>query len=145
VDVPNTYATALSLEQRAVILKLHGQVDRTLEREHESFVVTEDDYIGYLARTEIVSAVPVALAARLRRSHFLFLGYDPRDWSSRVILDRLWGERPLAYRCWAVTSELDPIEEEFWRYRDVDVVRAPFDEYVAALGEHARALGKSGA
>ncbi len=41
------------------VLKLHGQVDRSLEREHESFVVTEDDYIGYLARTEVVSAVPV--------------------------------------------------------------------------------------
>jgi serine/threonine-protein kinase len=140
VEVPNTYAAALSLEQRSVILKLHGQVDRSVEREHESFVVTEDDYIGYLARTEVVSAVPVALAARLRRSHFLFLGYSPRDWSSRVILDRLWGERPLAYRSWAVTSELDPVEEEFWRYRDVDVVRAPLDEYVGALGEHARAL-----
>jgi serine/threonine-protein kinase len=142
VEVPNTYATELSLERRSVILKLHGQVDRSVEREHESFVVTEDDYIGYLARTEVVSAVPVALAARLRRSHFLFLGYDPRDWSSRVILDRLWGERPLAYRCWAVTSELDPVEEEFWRYRDVDVVRAPLEEYVAALGEHARALAE---
>ena len=117
VEVPNTYAAALALEQRAVLLKLHGRVDRSLEREHESFVVTEDDYIGYLARTEVVSAVPVGLAARLRRSHFLFLGYSPRDWSSRVILDRLWGERPVAYRCWAVASELDPVEEEFWRYR----------------------------
>jgi serine/threonine-protein kinase len=145
VDVPNTYATALSLDQRAVILKLHGQVDRSLEREHESFVVTEDDYIGYLARTEVVSAVPVGLAARLRRSHFLFLGYSPREWSSRVILDRLWGERPLAYRSWAVASELDPVEEEFWRYRDVDVVRVPLGDYVAALAEHARGLAGAAA
>ena len=57
VEVPNTYAAAPALEQRAVLLKLHGRVDRSLEREHESFVVTEDDYIGYLARTEVVSAV----------------------------------------------------------------------------------------
>jgi serine/threonine-protein kinase len=140
VEVPNTYAAALALDRRAVLLKLHGRVDRSLEREFESFVVTEDDYIGYLARTEVVSAVPVSLAARLRRSHFLFLGYSPRDWSSRVILDRLWGERPLAYRCWAVASELDPVEEEFWRYRDVEVVRVPLVEYVSALDEHARVL-----
>ena len=145
VEVPNTYAAALALEQRAVLLKLHGRVDRSLEREHESFVVTEDDYIGYLARTEVVSAVPVGLAARLRRSHFLFLGYSPRDWSSRVILDRLWGERPVAYRCWAVASELDPVEEEFWRYRDVEVIRFPLADYVGALEEHARALAGTAA
>ena len=145
VEVPNTYAAALALEQRAVVLKLHGQVDRSLEREHESFVVTEDDYIGYLARTEVVSAVPVGLAARLRRSHFLFLGYSPRDWSARVILDRLWGERPLAYRCWAIANELDPVEEEFWRYRDVEVIRVPLADYVGALEEHARALAGTAA
>ena len=43
IDLPNTYATELSLEERTVILKLHGQVDRRPEREWESFVVTEDD------------------------------------------------------------------------------------------------------
>ena len=36
--------------------------------------MTEDDYIGYLARSDVGSAIPVGLAARLRRSHFLFLG-----------------------------------------------------------------------
>src|SRR5919202_1847965 len=44
VDQPNTYATGLSLERRTVVLKLHGQVERTPTREWESFVVTEDDY-----------------------------------------------------------------------------------------------------
>ena len=44
IDLPNTYATELSLEARTVILKLHGQVDRGPEREWESFVVTEDEY-----------------------------------------------------------------------------------------------------
>ena len=88
-----------------VILKLHGQVDRTPAREWESFVVTEDDYIDYLAQTEIAAAVPVALAARLRRSHFLFLGYTMADWNLRVILHRLWGDQPLSYRSWALQPE----------------------------------------
>jgi hypothetical protein len=57
-----------------------------------------------------------------------------------VILDRLWGERPLAYRSWAVGGEANPVEDEFWRYRDVDVVRAPLDEYVGVLEEHSRGL-----
>ena len=76
---PNTYATELSLERRTILLNLHGAVDRLPEREWESFVITEDDYIDYLGRSDVASSVPVALAARLRRSHFLFL--DTR-WST---------------------------------------------------------------
>ncbi len=50
IDVPNTYATELSLEQRTILLKLHGAVDPLPEREWESFVITEDDYIDYLGQ-----------------------------------------------------------------------------------------------
>ena len=48
IDVPNTYATELSLDRRTVLLKLHGAVDPFPDREWESFVITEDDYIDYL-------------------------------------------------------------------------------------------------
>ena len=50
--MPNTYATELTLERRTVLLKLHGAVDPFPEREWESFVITEDDYIDYLGRSE---------------------------------------------------------------------------------------------
>ena len=91
IDVPNTYATELSLERRTILLKLHGAVDPLPEREWESFVITEDDYIDYLGRSELTAVVPVALAAKLRRSHFLFLGYEMADWNLRLILNRIWG------------------------------------------------------
>src|SRR6266540_2810589 len=67
------------------------------ERQWESFVVTEDDYIDYLSRSDVAAAVPVGLAAKLRRSHFLFLGYTMADWNLRVILNRLWSDQPLSY------------------------------------------------
>jgi DNA-binding SARP family transcriptional activator len=136
IDQPNTYATELSLERRTVVLKLHGQVERTAAREWESFVVTEDDYIDYLAQTDIAGAVPVALAATLRRSHFLFLGYTMADWNLRVVLHRLWGDQPLSYRSWAVQPEPKPLEREFWRRRDVDVVELAFEQYTEALGRY---------
>jgi DNA-binding SARP family transcriptional activator len=136
IDEPNTYATELSLQRNTVILKLHGQVERTPSREWESFVVTEDDYIDYLAQTEVAAAVPVSLAATLRRSHFLFLGYTMADWNLRVILHRLWGDQPLSYHSWAVQPEPKPLEREFWRRRDVDVVELGFEEYADALGRY---------
>jgi DNA-binding SARP family transcriptional activator len=137
IDLPNTYATELSLEKRTVILKLHGQVDRGPEREWESFVVTEDDYIDYLAQTDLAGAVPVALAAKLRRSHFLFLGYTMADWNLRVILNRLWSDQPLSYRSWAVQPEPKPLEREFWRRRDVEVHELPLEQYAGILARYA--------
>jgi DNA-binding SARP family transcriptional activator len=139
VEEPNTYATELSLDRNTVILRLHGQVERTPAREWESFVVTEDDYIDYLAQTEVAAAVPVSLAATLRRSHFLFLGYTMADWNLRVILHRLWGDQPLSYRSWAVQAEPKVLEREFWRRRDVEVLELAFEQYAETLSRHAAA------
>jgi DNA-binding SARP family transcriptional activator len=139
IERPNEYATELSLERRTVILKLHGGVDVTSERSWESFVVTEDDYIGYLAHSDVANVVPVSLAAKLRRSHFLFLGYTMADWNLRLLLYRLWGDQPLAYRSWAVQAQAKRFEREFWRRHDVTVVDAPIGEYIQALAREAGA------
>jgi DNA-binding SARP family transcriptional activator len=137
IEIPNTY-TELSLETRTVILKLHGQVDRSPNREWESFVVTEDDYLDYLGQeSELASLIPVSLAAKLRRSHFLFLGYTMADWNLRVILNRLWGESAVSYRSWAVQPEAKPLERQFWRRRDVEVVEQPLDDYADTLAQYA--------
>ena len=133
IDVPNTYATELSLERRTILLKLHGAVDPLPEREWESFVITEDDYIDYLGHSELTAVVPVALAARLRRSHFLFLGYDMADWNLRLILNRIWGERPVGYRSWAVQSSLSPLAQAFWRRYDVTPLDVEPTSYVELL------------
>lgn len=132
VEVPNSYA-GLSLDDRTVILKVHGQVDREPEREWESFVVSEDDHISYLAQAEISSLVPVTLAAKLRRSHFLFLGYPLHGWGLRVFLHRIWGNEKVGYRSWAVEQGPEPIECELWRQRGVDVLDVPLNDYVVDL------------
>ena len=133
IDVPNTYATELSLERRTIILKLHGAVDPLPEREWESFVITEDDYIDYLGRSELSAVVPVALAARLRRSHFLFLGYEMADWNLRLILNRIWGEQPVGYRSWAVQRAPSPLAQAFWRRFDVTPLDVEPQAYVELL------------
>ncbi|MDX6486880.1 MAG: hypothetical protein QOF43_2033 [Gaiellaceae bacterium] len=134
IDLPNTYATELSLERRTVVLKLHGGLGDAPER--ETFVVTEDDYIGYLSRGDVGGAIPVALAAKLRRSHFLFLGYGMREWNLRLVLDRISGGEPLAYRSWAVLSQRRPLERQFWRSRDIDLLEQPLEAYVESLAAH---------
>ena len=117
-----------------MILKLHGAVDR-VNAEHDSYVITEDHYIDYLTRTELSGLLPVTLAAKLRRSHFLFLGYGLRDWNLRVILHRIWGEQRLRYRSWAVQREPEEIDRRFWEARDVDIFDVRLEDYVEALTE----------
>ncbi len=133
IDVPNTYATELSLERRTILLKLHGAVDPLPEREWESFVITEDDYIDYLGHSELTAVVPVSLAAKLRRSHFLFLGYEMADWNLRLILNRLWGQRPIAYRSWAIQSSPSPLARAFWQRYDVTPLDVEPEAYVELL------------
>jgi DNA-binding SARP family transcriptional activator len=133
IDVPNTYATELSLERRTILLKLHGAVDPLPEREWESFVITEDDYIDYLGRSELTTVVPVSLAAKLRRSHFLFLGYEMADWNLRLILSRIWGDRPVGYRSWAVQQAPSLLAQAFWRRYDVAALDVDPEAYIEML------------
>jgi DNA-binding SARP family transcriptional activator len=133
IDIPNTYATELSLERRTILLKLHGAVDPLPEREWESFVITEDDYIDYLGHSALTAVVPVSLAAKLRRSHFLFLGYEMADWNLRLILNRIWGERPVAYRSWAVQRSTSALAQAFWRRYDVTALDVDPQAYVDLL------------
>ena len=132
VEVPNAY-TEISLERRPVILKIHGGIDRGPDRVWESFVVSEDDHIDYLAQAEIAVVLPVTLAAKLRRSHFLFLGYPLHAWSLRVFLHRVWGRERVGYRSWAIGPKPEAIEQELWRQRGIDLFDVPLDEYVAGL------------
>jgi hypothetical protein len=133
IERPNEYDD-LTLDQRSVVLKIHGAVDRA-SGERDSFVITEDHYIDYLTRTDISSLVPVMLAAKMRRSHFLFLGYSLRDWNLRVILHRIWGEQKLSWKSWSIQLNPRPIDREFWHKRDVDILDVRLEDYIAALSE----------
>jgi DNA-binding SARP family transcriptional activator len=133
IDAPSEYATELSLERRTVILRVRGRADTASAGDWESFVVTEDDHLEYLRRADVGAALPVGLAATLRRSHFLFLGYAVRDWCLRLVLGRVCPESPLAYRSWAITPAPGPAERELWAAVGVDLVRAPLEPYVEAL------------
>ena len=129
VEAPNVYAGELSLERRTIVLRLRGGVDPS------GVVVTEDDYIDYLRRADVSATVPVGVAATLRRSHYLFLGYTVRDWALRLVLGRMWGDEPVAYRSWAVQPKPGPAERELWRRLDVDLAETELETYVGALAD----------
>ena len=131
IDVPKRY-TAVSSEERTVVLKIHGAVDRDDEA-HDSYVITEDHYIDYLTHTTPNELIPVNLLDELLHCHFLFLGYAMRDWNLRVILHRIWALRDLGWNAWAVQRQVDLLDEKLWRKRDVELYELGLSEYIGEL------------
>ena len=122
----------LNLAEWTIILKIHGAVNRA-DRNEDSYVIAEDDYIDFLSKHSIANVIPVMLNDHMQNSHFLFLGYSMRDWNLRVILRRIWGEQRLDYRSWAIQRHPDPLELEFWPKRNVDIYDVDLAEYVRLL------------
>jgi|GEM_PF-962204 len=132
----------LSTEQRTVIMKLHGMVNRS-DPEQDSYVVTEDNYIDYLARADISNLIPVTLLEKLRRSVCLFLGYSLREWNLRVIMNRIWGDQNPS-DCWAVQPEPQAIDRAYWTKLGVPIIEARLEDYLATLDEYAQAYPSFG-
>ena len=95
-----------------MILKIHGAVDRSRARPRQL-----RDHRGPLHRLPDQDRLGQLLPAELCQpdtSHFLFLGYSMQDWNLRVILHRIWGQQPLAYKSWAIQLDPSELEQEFW-------------------------------
>ena len=148
IEDPETYVE-LDPTQRTVIVKIHGFVDRAQadpEDAEDSYVITEDHYIEYLARTDLERLVPVKLLKRLRKCHFLFLGYSLRDWNLRAILHRIWADREREYDSWSVQIHSDPVEAKSWERREVRIFDLALDDYLNGLSDHlAAAISDVGA
>ncbi len=73
--------------------------------------------------------------AKMRSSHFLFLGYAMRDWNLRVILRHIWSEQARRFASWAI--QRDPSEIDRRSGTDgVEIVNVPLEEWVDAMREH---------
>lgn len=90
VTVPVAFTPAtlpLSLTDTTIIYKMHGTGSR--HAAWNSFVITEEDYVRFLARMTQKQAIPARFTLQFMNSSFLFLGYGLRDWNLRVMLENL--------------------------------------------------------
>jgi SIR2-like protein len=129
---PNTYKD-VSCDTRTVILKLHGAVDRLQRPPRDSYVITEDHYVDYLTRVDVKKLMPVLLAEQLTESHILFLGYSMKDWNLRVLLHNLWRQEVLRFESWSIQANVSPLDEAFWKKRNLTLVEMDLMLYVPLL------------
>jgi hypothetical protein len=131
IENPNDYPE-VSVEQRHVVLKIHGAVNRGRDWEQDSYVIREDDYIEYLACTT-ENMLPATVGKKLKESHLLFMGYSLSDLNLRVILYRIWSKLRFSYKSWAIQAKPQKIDQEFWTRRNVEILDVILEDYVKAL------------
>lgn len=124
----------IDLQATTVIYKIHGAVDRKNSK-RDQYVITEDDYIDFMARMTKNKAIPAIFAELFQTRHFLFLGYGLRDWNLRVVLNRIEKDlrRPKKIKSWAIQYKPSPMEQRFWQERGVEVYDMMIDDFVKHL------------
>ncbi len=121
------------------ILKLYGSINQE-DVGISKFVITEDHYIDYLAQSKINELLPTSLFSKLKNSHILFLGYSLAYWNLRVILHRLWSQKPL-WQQWAVQAHPGTIEQKLWEQRaNSDLIPTSLEKYITELDRQLQEL-----
>ena len=123
----------VSLGEKTVIYKMHGAVDRILNQ-WDSFVITEDDYVEFLARMTEKTAIPAAFIEYFCRRRFLFLGYSLRDWNLRIVLRDLFVNRDKDLGpSWAIQATVPMLEKHLWDSRGVDIYEEDLERFGTEL------------
>ncbi|MFN8475941.1 MAG: SIR2 family protein [Anaerolineae bacterium] len=147
IDKPNEY-TLLPLNQRTIIVKIYGALNRRVQdTDSDSYVITEDDFIAYMSRIDITGLLPATLVSQVRKSNFLFLGSNLRDWNRRVVFQRLWDEPTFKkFRSWSVPLDTHVTDGWFWQQRDIELISdVGLQDYVDRLARRLQNLPPAGA
>lgn len=146
IEAPNSLD--IDLGKTTVIYKMHGTVLQKTER-WDNFVITEEDYVDFLARMTTQTAIPSLFYEYFHSRSFLFLGYSLRDWNLRVVLRNL--SKPLASRgrasgnykdepvpSWAIQYRPSELEQTLWRARGVHIFDVMLNEFIERLQSQRR-------
>jgi len=133
IERPENYE--LQPDEHTVILKLYGAVDRD-DPQHDSYVITEDNYVDHLS-SGFIDQIPATLRERLKSANtsFAFLGYRLRGWNLRIIFRRIWEDQGPRSMSWVIRPDPQIDDIEFWSSRNVKILNANLDEFVAEMNK----------
>lgn len=127
---------SIDIANSTVIYKMHGAVDQS-NAERDSYVISEDDYVEFLARMAMQTAIPAIFAEFFKKQYFLFLGYSLRDWNFRVILSQIERSLPRSqsddFVSWAIQLQPSALEKALWEKRGVNIYDMSLNEFVERL------------
>jgi hypothetical protein len=128
----------IDLTKTTVIYKIHGAVNRMPEgAKDDQYVITEDDYIDFIARMTRGQTIPAIFAEPFRSRPFLFLGYSLYDWNLRVVWSRIHKDIRSArkIKSWAIQKDPKPLERRLWQAREVEIYNMSIDDFLRKLSD----------
>jgi len=123
-------------EDEVVMHKMHGTIE-----EPESIVITESDYISYLANLYDKDR---GMPEYFRKTWIpfctlLFLGYGLADWNFRVIWEGVlagYAQQALRKEAYALVMGSTHFQRKYWARKNVDVFDQDLTEFAVQLAEH---------
>lgn len=130
---PSIFQSASGFEPTAanpIVFHFHGKADLA-----ESLVLTEDDHIDFLVNvSKDESLIPPLIQRAIATSSLLLLGYNPSDWSLRVIFQGIVRSRMNRKMSRiSVTVQIPPISEDPNDPRQQNL-QEYFDKYFGGVG-----------
>jgi hypothetical protein len=135
-------------EPTTYLYKMHGSISNP---GGQGLVVTEEDYINFLANAQSYDpqkSLAAEVRGRIGRSTVLFVGYSLADWNFRVIFkataERNRSDQRESVAVWSFAPPEDPLEHEreqdrwqaaveFWGRKKVRVVDRDAFEFMSHL------------
>lgn len=105
-------------EGYSLIFKIRGTCSSSKaehEYQRESLTVTESDYFTFARYAE--KMIPSYLAKHFKHKGFLFLGFSPKSWEERLLVNALLERRKNVYPkdpAYTVSTCQDPLEAAYW-------------------------------
>jgi hypothetical protein len=127
-------------ESRPSVLKIHGTIRRE-DASQDAYVITENDYVTYLADNTLESLLPRRLLKKLQTNHLLFMGYSLQDLNLRVFLQRLKRSHR-SYRAWAVVRDENTADRVFWERSGIQIIPIPLADYLSGLSAAIHRVGR---
>jgi hypothetical protein len=129
----------IDLDKTNVIYKMHGTLMGDTAQ-WDNFVITEEDYVDFLAKMTVNAAVPSLFYPHFRKRSFLFLGYSLRDWNFRVVLRNLAAtprrtENDEVLPSWAIQRKPSEVDRRLWSKRNVHIFDMDIAQFVEKMHE----------
>lgn len=120
-----------------VLYKMHGTI-----QEPETVVITEDDYIEFLAALRsndqgIPSNIPYYFTQYFSTCTLLFVGYGLEDWNFKVLFKGLIEKLPrhLKPTSYAIQKYPSDFLEHYWKQRGIEILYIDVYEFAHKLAE----------
>ena len=137
-DFEESLSTLKPLEKEySLIYKIRGYFDTRLDKQENQLILTEENYFAFAYHRD--KLIPNYLIGKYADLGFLFLGYTPKQWEDRLMVDAIWKKHDYFQKnepSFAIRQNTEPYEIEYWKSCNIRMHEVELTEFVQKLQEH---------